>query len=238
MAPPNKIVVVVTGDPVPAVFARHGDYADMMKTAIGEAWDGPYAVVDARTEALGADLDGAALVITGSAANVHTREDWMLRTEERLRQLHEEGTPMLGVCFGHQLLAQALGGQVGPNPRGREVSTVVVEPLRGDPLLEGLGAPFTANACHSDTVEKLPLSTTIVARSTGDPHQVLRFGPRSWGVQFHPEFDGEVMRQFLEARAEAIVAEGLDLSELQRLAKDTPDARAVFGNFLRHLGRR
>jgi GMP synthase (glutamine-hydrolysing) len=238
MAPPNKIVIVVTGDPVPAVFERRGDYGEMMKAAIGDSWTGGYAVVDARTESLGSDLDDAAVVITGSAANVHTREAWMMRTETRLRELHERHTPILGICFGHQLVAQALGGQVGPNPRGREVSTVVVETLRRDPLLEGIAETFTANACHSDTVSELPRETAILARSTADPHQVLRFGDASWGVQFHPEFDGEVMRHFLDARSEAIVAEGFDLAELQRQASDTPDARIVFRNFIRYVAGR
>ena len=65
------------------------------------------------------------------------------------------------------------------------------------------------------------------------PFAVLRFGERSWGVQFHPEFDGEIMRHFLAARAEAIVSEGLDLGELERRARDTPDAQTVFRNFVR-----
>ena len=75
----------------------------------------------------------------------------------------------------------------------------------------------------------------MLARSTGDDHQVLRFGPRSWGVQFHPEFDGEVMRHFLRARAEAITGEGLDLTALERQARDTPHALTVFRNFVRHV---
>ena len=98
-----------------------------------------------------------------------------------------------------------------------------------------MGRVFTANACHSDTVAALPLDAEVLARSAVDDHQVLRFGRRSWGVQFHPEFDGEVTRQYLDARAEAVVSEGLDLAVLQRRAKDTPDARVVFRNFVRHV---
>lgn len=235
MQRPNKIVVVITGDPVPTVLERRGDYAAMMRAAIGEAWTGEYATVDARTESLGADLDGAAVVITGSSSNVHTREDWMLRAEARLRELEAAHAPVLGICFGHQLMAQAYGGEVRPNPKGREISTVEVEALADDPLLADVGRIFTANACHSDTVATLPLHTEVLARSAVDDHQILRFGRRSWGVQFHPEFDGEVIRHYLDARAEAVVSEGLDLAALKRRATDTPDARVVFRNFVRHV---
>ncbi|HHH28340.1 MAG TPA: glutamine amidotransferase [Polyangiaceae bacterium] len=235
MVRPNKIVVVITGDPVSSVEEQRGDYAAMMRAAIGDAWTGSYAAVDARTESLGAELDGAAIVITGSSSNVHHREDWMLRAEARLRELEASEAPILGICFGHQLMAQAYGGDVQPNPKGREVSTVMVEQLAADPLFEGIGPRFAANACHSDSVVALPDGARVLGRSEGDPHQVLRFGQRSWGVQFHPEFDGDVMRRFIEARSEAILGEGLDLTSLERAARDTPDARAVFRNFVRHV---
>lgn len=235
MVRPNKIVVVITGDPAPAVLEERGDYAAMMRAAIGDAWTGDYAAVDARTESLGAELDGAAIVITGSSSNVHLREDWMIRAEARLRELEATEAPILGICFGHQLMAQAYGGDVQPNPRGREVSTVTVERLGDDPLFEGIAPRFAANACHSDSVVALPDGAGVLARSAGDPHQVLRFGQRSWGVQFHPEFDGEVMRRFIEARAEAISSEGLDPVALEAAARDTPEARAVFRNFVRHV---
>jgi GMP synthase (glutamine-hydrolysing) len=233
MPTPKKIAILITGDPPEAIAERHGDYADMMKAAIGEAFDeGDYLVVDPRRESLGADLDDAALVITGSSANVHHREPWMVAAEERLRELHAREVPMLGICFGHQLIAQALGGDVVPNPLGREMSTVEVRCVADDPLLRGLAEAFRANSCHSDTVSQLPKGTTVLGISDGDPHQILRFGRRNWGVQFHPEFDGEVMGLFVDARAEAIVDEGLDVHALRARARDTPDALAVFRNFV------
>jgi len=235
MVRPSKIAVVITGDPVPDVLERRGDYAAMMQAAIGEAWTGAYVAIDARSESLGAELEGAAIVITGSAANVHVREPWMLRTEARLRELQAAEAPMLGICFGHQLMAQAFGGLVQPNPRGREVSTVEVKRLHDDPLFDGIGSSFQANACHSDSVIAIPDRTRVLARSEGDDHQVLRFGQHSWGVQFHPEFDGEVMHHFLDARAEGIVNEGFDLDDLHRRARDTPEAVAVFRNFVRRV---
>jgi GMP synthase (glutamine-hydrolysing) len=241
MAPPNKIVVVITGDPVKAVQSRRGDYADMIRETTGAAWSGPawrgeWISIDARRDDLEArllaDSAGSAVIITGSSANVHHREPWMLHTEAVLRQLVERGVPTLGVCFGHQLLAQALGGDVQTNPLGREMSTVDIECVDDDPLFAGLGNIFRANACHSDTVARPPAGAVVLAQSSVDPHQCLRFGQRCYGVQFHPEFDRGAMRAMIDARRPQLQSEGLDDGALMAGASDTPDAAKVFENFL------
>src|SRR5690606_32575674 len=134
------------------------------------------------------DLAPAGVVLSGSSAHVQDREPWMLRAEASLRQLVAQGVPVLGICFGHQLLAQALGGEVQANPRGREISTVSIDRLGTAPLLDGLDARFAANACHSDTVIRLPPDAVVLGRNEADAHQIVRFAPRAYGVQFHPEF--------------------------------------------------
>ncbi|MEZ4437907.1 MAG: glutamine amidotransferase [Polyangiaceae bacterium] len=235
MPRPNKILVVVTGDPPDNVRERHGDYFAIMKRAIGSAWAGDFAAVDVREQAIGSLADDAALVVTGSSANVHLRDPWVIAVEEELAALVARDRPILGICFGHQLLAQALGGDVQPNPRGREVSTVEVERLSADPLLRNMGPSFRANACHSDSAVSLPNEAKLLACSEGDPHQVVRFGRLAWGVQFHPEFDGELMRAFVEARREPIEAEGLDYAALHARATDAPESQLVFRNFFRAL---
>ena len=235
MGPPNKIVIAVTGDPPPAIQAQRGDYPQMMLEALGDSWVGAHETIDIRSDR-GLVVDpGSAVIISGSACSVHERAPWMLRAEEQLRRLLATDMPVLGVCFGHQLLGQALGGEVAVNPRGREISTVRVERLADDPLLDGLGRTFDANACHSDTVARLPGEAQVLARSNGDPHQCLRFGRRCYGVQFHPEFDGALMRDYVEERREPILAEGLDLEALRARASDTPDAVRVFHNFIRNV---
>src|SRR4029079_6289460 len=119
----QKIVVIKTGEPVPKVAAERGQFADLIVGAIGDAFQGEYAVVDIRTEAPPDPRADALFVITGSAANVPHREPWMLRAEAWLREVVAARTPTFGICFGHQLLAQALGGEVQKNPRGREMGT-------------------------------------------------------------------------------------------------------------------
>jgi GMP synthase (glutamine-hydrolysing) len=144
------------------------------------------------------------------------------------------GVPTFGVCFGHQLLAQALGGEVQLNPRGREMSTVEVERSGESLIFDGVDERFQANACHVDTVVALPEGAEPLATSAGDDHQCIRFSDTCYGVQFHPEFDSEVMKGYVEARAELIAAEGLDPDAMLARASDTPMSGQVLRNFVRH----
>ncbi len=233
----GEILIVVTGEPVEPVMARRGGFPAIIAGAIGAGWRGGYRSVDARREALTGAGDAAAIVITGSSANVHQREPWMLAAESWLAREARRGRPILGLCFGHQLLAQALGGEVQPNPNGREMSTVAIDRTADDPLFDGVARSFSANACHVDSVVKLPPGAAVLARSELDPHQCLRFARRCYGVQFHPEFDADVMRGYVSARAEALAAEGRDPAALGARAQDTPESARVLANFLEHVVR-
>ena len=88
----------------------------------------------------------AGVVVTGSTAMVSHREPWSERTARRITAAVEAETPLLGICYGHQLLAQALGGRVGPNPLGREIGTVRVqleESAGRDDLLTGFSGSLS-----------------------------------------------------------------------------------------------
>jgi len=229
----GKIVVVITGDPVPEVRRERGDFGAIFAEAIGEHAPG-YRSIDARIEPVEV-ADEELVVITGSSANVHKREPWMLQSEDALRDIVARGVPTLGICFGHQLLAQALGGDVQKNPRGREISTVEVTRRGEDPLVDFLPRTFLVNACHKDTVVELPPGAEVLGDSPLDPHQVLRFTPRCYGVQFHPEWDDFIMRAYVAGRYDAMVEEGIDAEERKSVAQDTPDARRIFRVFLERM---
>lgn len=206
----RPILVVQTGDPVPSVLSSRGSFADLIVQTIGSAWPGSYDSFDARTDPAPSPRSASALIITGSASSVADREGWVLRIEEWLRDAVAAGVPTLGICFGHQLLGQALGGEVRRNPRGREIGAIRVERHGDDPLVSGLPSSFIANATHVDTVAVAPPGSVPLGRSSHDDHHILRFAPCAYGVQFHPELDADVMRQYLAARADVLLSEGLD----------------------------
>ena len=231
----RELVIVQTGDPVPSVADARGDFARMIREAIGDAWSGSYRVVDVRVAPFPPPRGAAAFVITGSAANVPTRDPWIVATEAWLREVVAAGTPVFGICFGHQLLGQALGGEVRLNPRGREIGTARIERLGDDPVFDGVPAEFAASATHVDTVAVLPPGAVALARSSHDDHHAVRFGEAAYGVQFHPEFDDGIMRGYLEARRDAVSGEGLDPDGLLAAVRPTPASRRVLQNFVRRF---
>ena len=212
----------------------------LFQEALGDAWPQPLAPIDARLPLSPLPSDAVGLLITGSSAHVPDRESWVLAAEEWLREVVRAGTPTLGVCFGHQLLGQALGGACIRNPRGREIGTLPIERLPAgadDPLLADLPPVFEANVTHLDTVSVLPPGAIALARSGQEDHQAVRFGERCWGLQFHPEVDRDVMCGYLEARREILTAEGRDVDRMVAEARETPLARVILARFVARLAR-
>lgn len=238
--PLRRLLVLTTGDPAPPVASERGPYARMIAEAIGPAAELEVTAIDARLPdaLLPSPRDVEALVITGSSANVPDREAWVVQAESWLREIVAQGVPTFGICFGHQILAQALGGEVRQNPRGREIGSVVIERFGDDPIFEGVGPTFVANQTHVDTVARLPPGARALARSSLDDHQAIRFTSSCYGVQFHPEITGPIMVQYLEARRPMLEAEALDVDALKRSAVDAPAAVQTLRNFISRIASR
>jgi GMP synthase (glutamine-hydrolysing) len=225
-------VILVAGQPVDRVAAKRGGYPEIVGRAAGPR-SGPWIAVDLRVEEPLPPPDTlAAVVVTGSAASVTERAPWMLRAETYLRALVASRVPTLGICFGHQLLAQALGGEVIRNPRGREIGTVPLEIVEDDPLLAAACSPLEVNAIHVDTVGRLPPGARVLARTALEPHAALRFSESAWGVQFHPEADAEILRDTIDVRRELLAREGLDPDALIERASDAPAGASTLLRFV------
>jgi GMP synthase (glutamine-hydrolysing) len=113
----------------------------------------------------------------------------------------------LGLCFGHQLLAAALGGDVGANPRGVELCTTTVtltDAAQTDPLFAGLTPQLQVHAAHFHTVLQPPPGITVLASNDMDPHHAVRFAPNVWGVQFHPELEARIISAYQKALADRL----------------------------------
>ncbi|MGH0036739.1 MAG: glutamine amidotransferase [Myxococcota bacterium] len=238
----KRLLILKTGSTLPEVAARRGDFEDWIRPALGWA---PEAVEVASVhlgDALPEPSRVAGIVVTGSPAMVSEREPWSESAGRWLVTAVEAGTPVLGICYGHQLIAQAFGGRVGPNPRGREIGTVDVEfeaAAAGDALLGALGRRVGFHTSHVESVLELPPRATRLASTRLDPNHVFALGDRVWGVQFHPEFDADIMRGYLEGRRVQIEAEATDVDALLAAVHETPEATDLlrrFGDIVREPG--
>jgi GMP synthase (glutamine-hydrolysing) len=234
-----KLVVLRAGDAAAPVAARRGEFFAWIKREVGDAWSGAWVEHDVRTDApLPEPASARGFIITGSSSSVTERAPWMLRTEELVRRIVSQGAPLFGICFGHQLIAQALGGRVAKNPRGREIGTVevrVVPHEPPDPLLEGLGPRFVANHTHVDSVVELPPGARLLAATELEPHAAFAVGDTVKCVQFHPEIDGDAMRGYVEARAHLIAGEGGDPAAVLARVTDAPGGAETLRRFVRRV---
>jgi GMP synthase (glutamine-hydrolysing) len=222
----------VTGEPVPAAARRAGSFADMIRATVGDSWAAGWSEIDVREgrAALPRPDEVAGVIITGSAARIADQLPWMRRAQSALREHVEHGVAVLGICFGHQLLGVALGGRSGPNPHGREIGTVTLTTLREDALLADMRtAPVSMT--HLDAVLELPAGARIIGETALDSHAAIQFAELAWGVQFHPEIDAAVMRDYVAALRGRIVDEGLEPERLDAAIRDTPDAARVLKRF-------
>src|SRR5690606_26984255 len=153
-------LIVETGQPVPSM-RRHGGFPHWIRVSAGLSRHDTRTVnVELGQTLPDADPDAiAGVIVTGSGAMVTERRDWSEHTAAWLRDAAHHGTPLFGICYGHQLIAHALGGEVGANANGREMGTVQVERHpdgNDDPLFAGIPTRFNAQATHLQSVLRLP----------------------------------------------------------------------------------
>ena len=140
------------------------------------------------------------IIVTGSEASINRPESWFEVEAEVVRRAFELGKPILGSCFGHQMLAWAWSGlehtAVSPTP---EMGWIEVEVLEEDELFDALGNPLHMFVSHFDEVKNPPPPWKILARSSGCAVQAMRYADRPiWGIQGHPEIPHENARRLME----------------------------------------
>lgn len=231
-AGPPHILLVRLGQADEPVIRSVGDYTDWFHgilEPLGLIVD-DVAVYQGEALPYGGRYDG--IVLSGSPHSVRDEAPWM-RVVGRWALAMAAHTPVLAVCFGHQLVGEALGGRVDLNPRGPEWGTVAV-PLtqagRRDPLFTGLPDTLLVQQLHRDVVlsEPDPGRFTRLAGTENTPLQAFAVGPWLRAVQFHPELSAEALQVVFDAR-------GWDPTHA--VCKSDHGA-AIIANWVRHYVRR
>lgn len=213
-----------------------GDFIDWIRSGLLAGGASQVDVLDVRTtDAVLPDHGNVAgVIITGSHAMVSDREPWSEALVPWLQQAVRQDVPVLGICYGHQLLAHAMGGEVGHHPEGPEFGTVEVARhphSDDDPLLGSLPRSFPAQAAHFQSVRKLPEGAVPLASNAFEPYHAFRIGRKAWGVQFHPEFGPGASRAYLELLHERLGEAGLNPDHLIGKVSDSPEAASVLPRF-------
>lgn len=205
------------GSTYPAVKQRLGDFDDWIGARVParyrdklRTWEPSSHLPQLRS------ISG--IVISGSHAMVEQTNPDSNPAYAWVRDAVELGVPVLGLCFGHQMLAHIMGGKVGNLSRGPEIGFADLEFSNhwDDPLFSVYGLQHQAFTTHYQTIAELPKGATVLGSSTRDGNQAVRFAPKAWGVQYHPEFSREVSVEYVRRQRQVIRDLGQDDLALER----------------------
>jgi GMP synthase (glutamine-hydrolysing) len=170
------------------------------------------------------------VVISGSQTAVYDDKDWIHTLTAWARDLNAADIPVLGICWGHQFLAQAFGGRI-VDMNEYELGYRTIERVGTDPLFDDLPDSFTAFETHSDRVAELPAGAVELARNDYG-NQAFRLGS-SYGIQFHPEYDLETAEWVVGKKdLSPDVRRSIEAELTEDNAMAAREAATVFDNFL------
>ncbi|KAJ1294131.1 hypothetical protein BS78_01G122500 [Paspalum vaginatum] len=197
-APSGSYAVLQCGDDSEYVRQKYGGYFPVFRALLeedGERWRVYRAPRgDLPTDAEAAAFDG--FVISGSCADAHADEPWILALVDLIRRLHAAGKRILGVCFGHQVLCRALGGRTGRSTKGWDIGVNCIHPTAAAARLFAplkLPVHMPVIEFHQDEVWELPPNAEVLARSDQTRVEMFRLGDRVMGVQGHPEYSKDIL---------------------------------------------
>lgn len=210
-----RILVIKAGSTDPEVQRDHGDYDSWFQVALTDGAERCDVVSAFEGETLPHPGGYGGILITGSPLSVRDEAPWMPALARWALRVADFGTPLLGVCFGHQLLGETLGGRVERDSFGGEFGTVRITLTpegEVDALFAGLPRDLDVYASHGDKLAQAPTARGVVrlAGNARTPWQAFAAGRNVRAVQFHPEITADALKLLLELRAiDGVVRETL-----------------------------
>ncbi len=201
-----KIGILICGRPPEELSQRFKGYDLMFADLLaGRGFTfASYAVLDG--EFPGSVTDCAGWLITGSRYGAYEDHDWIPPLEDFLRKAYAAAVPIVGICFGHQILAQALGGKVVKFDGGWSLGVENYD-------LEGLGPDTKVMAWHQDQVVEKPPEAEVVGSSGFCKFAALAYGKKAYTIQPHPEFQADYVAALIEARRDILPADRVETAE-------------------------
>lgn len=208
------IGILQTGLAPDILVETSGDYPDMFARLLaGHGFTfRTYRVVEGQFPARVTECDG--WLITGSRHGVYEDHDWIPPLEQFIRDTYAVHVPMVGICFGHQIIAQAMGGKVERYDGGWAV---------GATDYDFQGQPITLNAWHRDQVVKAPAVAQVIATNDFCTNAALLYDDRIFTVQAHPEFRPEFVDGLMQTRGKGLVPDAVMAAAAKRLSDPIND---------------
>jgi len=203
-----KIGILQADDVNPVLQPEHGNYPQMFEKALRAVLPDcelpVYRVLDGELPATTTECD--AWLITGSKFGVNDGLHWIEALSDFVRTLWAEQRPLVGICFGHQLMARALGGTVVKSDKGWGVGLSFNQVIERKPWMQPWQDGLDLLVSHQDQVVVLPEEAQVLASSDFCPYYLIQYGECFLSVQGHPEFCVDYCRALMEMRRDTLPA--------------------------------
>lgn len=171
-------------------------------------------------------------ICTGSKSSVYDQEDWITRLKNFMVEIYQSQKTFIGVCFGHQMLGEALGGKVEKSPVGWCVGVHRFQLTARESWMQPFTDAFNLLMMCQDQVVQLPPDATLLAETPDCPHAMFRVGERMLGIQAHPEFSKKYDQALMELRVERI---GEKKVELGIASLELPTQEIMFAHWIKNF---
>ena len=224
----KNVIIISCGPGLNEIKTEFGHAIEWIKCASNNS-NVNFISVDAYKSEIPTFDEGDGWIITGSSASVYEDLEWIVELEEAIKRAYETEKPILGICFGHQLIAQALGGVVEKNSKGWELGAYPLEIVSSksvifDKIIENDYYYYS----HQDVVTKLPMGAHITAVNEMGI-QGFQIGKKTFGVQFHPEFSHDVIKKYVEVRSK------MGANVIDSVVRESQTSYLILNNFLKIL---
>ena len=234
MAINKPLLIVKLGATYRSISKKYGDFEDWIKSNLEIDQTIIETIAPFNERKLPDPEKYSGIILTGSHATIMNREEWSERSAAWIPVVIEKAIPLLGICYGHQLIAHAMGGKVDNNPRGKEFGTVEIKLLqtaKTDALFNIFPFKMLVHTGHSQSIVNLPPAAKVLASSLKDPYAAFFLPPCGWGVQFHPEYTEIILSGYVNEAVDLLRSDGQDPDVIMQNIQHAPESHKILKRF-------